>query len=219
MMSQHGKGVLRLCTQCNTGYHWLPPLLQSFHRKFPGVDVQIMVNATDHPIESLLEGQIDLAVVTSDVDDKRLVTAPLFEDEFVAVVAPTHPFAKRAYVEPADFAEEHLIVYKIERSNSFIFQRVLGPAGIEPDRVSQVPLTEAILELVKAGLGVSVMARWSIEPAIRAGTVKAVRITRRGTYRPWTAVTLKDRVEPKWQREFVSLLARQALPAKMEKAR
>ena len=136
MMSQHGKGVLRLCTQCNTGYHWLPPLLQSFHRKFPGVDVQIMVNATDHPIESLLEGQIDLAVVTSDVDDKRLVTAPLFEDEFVAVVAPTHPFAKRAYVEPADFAEEHLIVYKIERSNSFIFQRVLGPAGIEPDRVS-----------------------------------------------------------------------------------
>lgn len=219
MMSQHGKGVLRLCTQCNTGYHWLPPLLQSFHRKFPGVDVQIMVNATDHPIESLLEGQIDLAVVTSDVDDKRLVTAPLFEDEFVAVVAPTHPFAKRAYVEPADFAEEHLIVYKIERNNSFIFQRVLGPAGIEPDRVSQVPLTEAILELVKAGLGISVMARWAIEPAIRANTVKAVRITRRGTYRPWTAVTLKDRVEPKWQKEFIALLARQALPARLEKAR
>ena len=63
-MSQHGKGVLRLCTQCNTGYHWLPPLLQSFHRKFPGVDVQIVVNATDRPIEALLDGQIDLAVVT-----------------------------------------------------------------------------------------------------------------------------------------------------------
>ena len=72
LMSQNGKGVLRLCTQCNTGYHWLPPLLQSFHRKFPGVDVQIMVNATDRPIEALLEGQIDLAVVTSEVDDKRV---------------------------------------------------------------------------------------------------------------------------------------------------
>ena len=57
LMSQHGKGVLRLCTQCNTGYHWLPPLLQSFHRKFPGVDVQIMVNATDRPLEALLEGR------------------------------------------------------------------------------------------------------------------------------------------------------------------
>ena len=54
--------------------------------------------------------------------------------------------------------------------------------------MSQVPLTEAILELVKAGLGVSVMARWAIEPAIKTGAVRAVRITRRGVFRAWTAV-------------------------------
>ncbi len=85
--------------------------------------------------------------------------------------------------------------------------------------MSQVPLTEAILELVKAGLGVSVMARWAIEPAIKTGAVRAVRITRRGVFRAWTAVTLTDRVEPKWQKEFVALLSRQALPAKMERVR
>jgi LysR family transcriptional regulator for metE and metH len=219
LMSQNGKGVLRLCTQCNTGYHWLPPLLQSFHRKYPGIDVQIMVNATDRPIEALLEGQIDLAVVTSDVADARLTVSPLFEDELVAVVPPSHPFAKRTSVEPDDFAEEHVIMYKAERTNSSMFTRVFGPAAVEPARVSQVPLTEAILELVKAGLGISVMARWAIEPAIKAGIVRAVRITRRGVYRPWSVATLKDRVEPKWQKEFVALLARQALPAKLDRAR
>jgi len=219
LMSQNGKGVLRLCTQCNTGYHWLPPLLQSFHRKFPGIDVQIMVNATDRPIEALLEGQIDLALVTSDVDDKRLVRTALFEDELVTVVAPTHPFATRAYIDPEDFAEEHLIIYKADRHDSYTFNRILGPAGVEPARVSQVPLTEAILELVKAGLGISVIARWAIEPAIKSGSVNAVRIGRRGVYRAWTAVTLRDRVEPKWQKEFVTLLSRHALPAKMERVR
>ena len=219
LMSQHGKGVLRLCTQCNTGYHWLPPLLQSFHRKFPGVDVQIMVNATNRPIEALLEGQIDLAVVTSEVDDKRLVTTPLFEDELVAVVAPSHPFAKRSHVEPDDFADEHLIVYTADRNDSYAFRRILTPAGVEPARVSQVPLTEAILELVKAGLGISVMARWAIEPAIKTGTVRAVRISRRGVFREWTAVSLRDRVEPKWQKEFVALLSKQAMPAKLDRAR
>jgi LysR family transcriptional regulator for metE and metH len=215
LMSQNGKGVLRLCTQCNTGYHWLPPLLQAFHRKYPGVDVQIMVNATDRPIEALLDGQLDLAVVTSEVDDKRLQSVRLFEDELVAVVAPTHPFAKRTWIEPIDFAEEHLIIYTADRHDSYTFTRILAPAGVEPARVSQVPLTEAILELVKAGLGVSVMARWAIEPALKTGAVKAVRIGKRGVYRSWAAVTLRDRVEPKWQREFVTLLSRQALPAKV----
>ena len=215
LMSQNGKGVLRLCTQCNTGYHWLPPLLQAFHRKYPGVDVQIMVNATDRPIEALLEGQIDLAVVTSEVEDKRLTREPLFDDELVAVVAPTHPFAKRAMIQPEDFAEEHLIIYSADPQDSYTFMRILRPANVEPARVSQVPLTEAILELVKAGLGVSVMARWAIEPAIKMGAVKAIRIGKRGVFRSWAAMTLRDRVEPKWQREFVDLLSRQALPAKL----
>jgi LysR family transcriptional regulator for metE and metH len=215
LMSQDGKGVLRLCTQCNTGYHWLPPLLQSFHRKYPGVDVQIMVNATDRPIDALLEGQIDLAVVTSEIDDRRLATQPLFDDELVAVVSPTHPFASRAYIQPEDFAEEHLIIYSANPQDSYTFLRILRPANVEPARVSQVPLTEAILELVKAGLGVSVMARWAIEPSLKSGSVKAIRIGKRGVFRSWTAVTLKDRVEPKWQREFVNLLSRQALPAKL----
>lgn len=217
VMAQHGKGVLRLCTQCNTGYHWLPPLLQSFHRKYPGVDVRIAVEATRRPLEALLEGAIDLAVVTSSVSDKRLIATPLFDDELVAVVAPSHPFAKRASVDPQDFADEHLIIYSADRADSYTFSRILTPAGVEPARISQVPLTEAILELVKAGLGVSVMARWAVEPAIRSGEVRAVRVTRRGVFRSWTAVTLKDRAEPKWQREFIALLARRALPARLDR--
>jgi hypothetical protein len=32
-------------------------------------------------------------------------------------------------------------------------------------------------------------------------------------------VTLKDRTEPRWQKDFVALLSRQALPAKLERAR
>jgi LysR family transcriptional regulator for metE and metH len=151
------------------------------------------------------------------VNDKRLSATPLFEDELVAVVAPTHPFAKRSHVEAVDFAEEHLIIYTADRSDSYTFRRILSPAGVEPARVSQVPLTEAILELVKAGLGISVMARWAIEPAIKAGSVQAVRISKRGVFRPWSAVSLRDRAEPKWQKEFVALLARQALPAKLER--
>jgi LysR family transcriptional regulator for metE and metH len=219
VMGKNGKGVLRLCTQCNTGYHWLPPLLQVFRRKFPGVEVQIAAQATRRPIAALLEGEIDLAVVTSSVDDKRIVTVPLFEDELCAVVAPDHPFAARAFVEPRDFADQHLYVYTADRRDSYTFTRIFTPAGVEPARVYEVPLTEAILELVKAGLGVSVMARWAIAPALRAGEVRTVRITRSGVQRTWQAATLQDRPEPLWQREFVALLARQSLPARLARAR
>jgi LysR family transcriptional regulator for metE and metH len=218
-MADEGQGVLRLCTQCNTGYHWLPPLLETFHRKYPRVHVEIVVNATDRPFDALLEGAIDLAMATDEVTDPRLRTRPLFEDEWVAVVGPAHPLWKRAFLEPADLADQHLIIYRADRRGSFTFTRILAPAGVEPARVSQVPLTEAILELARAGLGVGVLARWAIEPAIKARTVRALPITRKGTFRTWTAVTLRDRPEPKWQREFVDMLAARALPVRLARAR
>jgi LysR family transcriptional regulator for metE and metH len=217
-MSAPGHGVLRLCTQCNTGYHWLPPLLEAFHRTYPAVDVQIVVSATDRPVEALLEGQIDLAFITDQSDDARLVIRPVFKDELVAVVPPSHPFARRAFIDPAELGGTHLLLYNLDRRDSDIYRYVLRPAGVEPARVSRVPLTEAILELIKAGQGIGVMARWAIEPALRSGAVRAVRIGRRGVFRDWRAATLRSRLEPKWQKDFVALMAAKALPAKATRA-
>jgi LysR family transcriptional regulator for metE and metH len=207
-MSDAGRGVLRLCAQCNTGYHWLPPLLETFNRKHPGVDVQINVAATEHPLDALRDGQIDLAVITDeDINDPRIVVRPLFADEIVALVAPDHRFAKRAWIAPEDFADEHLIIYKAPRKHSYTFTKILTPNGVEPARISWVPLTEAIVEMIKAGLGVGVLSAWAVEPAIRSGAVKGIRIGRRGVRRQWSAATLSSRPDPKWMGEFIRLLS------------
>jgi LysR family transcriptional regulator for metE and metH len=206
-MAAGTRGVLRLCTECNTGYHWLPPLLHEFHRGFPQVDVHIKVEATNRPLQALLDGEIDLAVITSTARDARIATEKIFEDELMAVVAPTHPFAARRFIEPSDFSTEHLILHRADRRESYTFSRILVPAGVEPARLSEVPLTEAILELIRANIGIGVMAGWAIDPARRSGAVAALRIGRNGVRRTWTAATLKDRPRPAWMIEFIKLLA------------
>lgn len=53
-------------------------------------------------------------------------------------------------------------------------------------------LTEAIIELVKAGLGITVMARWAIKPYVESGQLIALPLTEVGLYRTWYAVTLQE---------------------------
>src|SRR5215831_5079316 len=86
-------GLLRITTQCYTCYHWLPGLLKEYRLRHPHVDVQVDGDATHRPIKSLLEGSIDLAIVSDRVRDRRLVERPLFEDEMVAIMAPNHRLA------------------------------------------------------------------------------------------------------------------------------
>ena len=99
-------GVLRVCAQCNTGYHWLPPLVEVFRRRFPAIDVSLAVECTLRPLDALLEGRLEVAIVTQAVQHDQVRVRPLFEDEHAAIVAPDHPFAKRAFVRPEDFAAD-----------------------------------------------------------------------------------------------------------------
>src|SRR5262249_53113975 len=80
-------GIIRVCTQCNTGYHWLAPLLAVYGRRHPRVSVHVAADATDQPVEALLEGRVDLAILIDPREDPRLRLRPLFGDEMAAIVA------------------------------------------------------------------------------------------------------------------------------------
>ena len=207
-------GIVRVCAQCNTGYHWLPSLIEVFQRGYPDVDVSIALECTARPVQALLDGHLDVAIVTEPVRHPRLRTRALFEDEHAAIVTPDHPLATKRFVQPHDLADQRLLLYSSSPDDSFTIQKILRPAGVTPKRVSFVMLTEAILEMVRAGLGISVMQTWAIEPALRAGTVTAVPITRTGIHRQWSAVTLRDAARRPFIEAFIDLRATRAMPAR-----
>jgi LysR family transcriptional regulator, regulator for metE and metH len=213
-LARHGAGSIRVCAQCNTAYYWLPPLLARFERQHPAVEVRILPEVTTRPVEALFEGTLDVALLIDEVEDPRLRIEPLFGDEHVALVAATHRLANRSWIVPADLAGEHLVLYSTDPKDSFTLGHVLAPAGVTPARVSSVQLTEAIVEMVRAGLGVGVLPRWSVEPSLAGGAIRALRITRRGVVRRWSAAQLKAREEPPFVRDFLGLLKAQALPAR-----
>jgi LysR family transcriptional regulator for metE and metH len=200
------RGTLRLSTQCYTVYHWLPSRLKLFQKKFPGVEVQLVVDATPHPFEALLEERIDLAIAHDPIRNRKIVYTPLFRDEMVVVVPPGHPWAAKPFVAAEDFAEENLIIYP-PREESFVLQKLIVPAGVKPRGIRQVMLTEATVELVKAGMGVAVLMKWAVAPDLAAGTLRGVRLTRDGFYRQWSAAQLKSKSVPAYQQEFIRMLA------------
>jgi LysR family transcriptional regulator for metE and metH len=217
-MGREKAGVLRLTTECYTCYHWLPPLLMHYRRAFPRVEVRIDVDATHHPVEMLLAGKIDIGIVSTEINDRRLAVKPVFEDEVVLVASKRHRFAQQTHVKVTDLRDETLFVYP-PREESTVLQKVLLPAGVSPARVDEVMLTEAILELVKAGLGVSFLARWAVQPMVDAGAIVARPLTARGLHRVWSAAMPKDLASVDYVAAFVDLLQTHAPSARIDRPR
>jgi LysR family transcriptional regulator for metE and metH len=201
-------GVLRFATECHTCFYWLPPLLVAFRERFPSIELRIEVEATHNPVDRVLDGTIDLALMCTPVRDRRLATRPVFRDQVVVIASPRHLLAGRRRVALTDLHDETFFIFP-PRHESLFLNQVLLPAGAIPARVQEVKLTEAITELVKANLGISALARWGVEPLLTSGEVVALPIPEKGLQRQWSAVMVKHLANVAHVDEFITLLAKQ----------
>lgn len=196
---------IRIATECYTCYHWLPALLQRYSAEFPRVEVQVIADATDATLAALAGGVIDVAIAHSEVRDRRLTSQRLFKDEVVAIMAPQHRLARREFIDAADMQGEHVYLYS-DLEHSWVYQAILRPAGVAASQTTRVTLTEATIELVKAGLGIAFLARWAVQPHVRARTIRAVSYGRGGLHRTWRLVTRTRADSPEHLRAFAGFL-------------
>ena len=207
--SKKEESVLRLATQCYTCYSWLPSVLTRYGSVCPKVKVNIVLDATRRITPALLEGKLDVGITTAPIRDRRLCSEPLFEDELLVVMHPKHPLAAHAWIDPRDLSGENLITYDFPIEENAVLKRLFKPNDTLPTLISRVPLTEAIIDMVKAGLGVSVLARWAVALHLQAGTVYGKPITPSGVYRKWHIAMLRSASKQPHQVHFVRALRAQ----------
>ncbi len=188
-LHQGQAGTVRLSTHCYTGYHWLPAVIRAFRAEHPEADVRVVGDATHRALEALYNREIDVAITPEHPERASMLVRPVLRDEVRLILPAAHPLAKKAWLEPAEIAQEHLFLYTGGPEESSLCLDILRPAGVWPKRHTNIQLTEAIIELVKAGLGVAALAEWAVQPYLADGSIVAKRITRKGWHRTWNAIT------------------------------
>lgn len=210
------RGSLRIATECYTIYDWLPPLLRPFSRRHRNIDVRIVADATSDPIGALENGEIDLAIVT-EVNSRsdKVEARHLFTDELLLIVGKDHRLASKKFVRPGDLESERLLLYATPEESVF-YGKFLAAAGTRPADVMQMKLTEAILSMVRAGMGVTTAARWAMGSELSGGRLVGVQLGSGGYYRDWHAAFLapRDRALPLYITDFIDLVANSASPVK-----
>jgi LysR family transcriptional regulator for metE and metH len=127
-------------------------------------------------------------------------------DELVAVVGRRHPWAAARSVSPRAFANEQLFTDEEALSKDAPLGRLLAGSAIRPRKVSIVPMNGTVaLDLVRTGLGVTVMPRWTVAPLASRDRLALVRLGPRGLWLDWSVV-VRNEPSPPALATFVALL-------------
>ena len=204
-LGKWGSSRLRIGASTTACQYVLPAVLREFKESFPQCAISIEPGDTPEMIEALRAHRIDLAVNLEPRREEPLEFRPLFTDELVFVTSPLHPWARAGKVTRDEIPREHYILYG---KGSYTFRMVED--YFREDKVvlhSQLDLgnMEAIKELVKLGLGISIMAPWTVRKELSEKSLVALPLGRRKLKRRWGVLHWRGRRLSLAEETFVGL--------------
>ena len=192
-LSQWGQGRLRIGAGAMACQYILPPVLREFQKKFPECRLNINPGDTAELVNALGANEIDIAMTLEPANEPSLEFRPLFTDELVFLVDPKHPWASMGRVLRADIPRQKYILY-FRNSRTFeLIEDYFRAENMEIKSVVEMGSMSAIKELVKLGLGITILAPWIAQVELAKKTLLALPTGRRKLKRQWGLLFLKGR--------------------------
>lgn len=170
-------GKLALGLSGASMFSYLPPLLRDYRRAWPEVELELRNLTPDEQLAMLSEGRLDAGFVRRVAVPAGYVLEPVHAEPFVAALPLSHRLAKRKGIDLADLKGDAFVLFPNEGSGFHAEVMALcRTAGFIPEVVQTIAPMHAVIGLVGAGLGVSV-----VPASVRALAFSDVRyVTLRG---------------------------------------
>ncbi len=173
------RGHLALGASQTVGTYVMPSLIAQYHRSYPNISVQLLVQSTRRIAHKLVEGQLDVAIVGGEIPfdlQKSLKVLPFAEDEYVLVSAPGLAIESPSI---ADLLTLPFITLDPQSSTRQTIDRVLNRHGINPAELQvQLELSsiEAIKNAVQSGLGVAFLSVVAVGSDLEQGRLQKLSV-------------------------------------------
>ncbi len=141
-----------------------PRAIVRARQQFPTLQVNTREDFRSGLVQGVVEGVLDLAVVSLPVRDARIHVEPLLDEKLLLVVGRQHPLASKATVSISDLAEEPFILLGGSHNLTSQLHRFFGDVQINPKISHHCAQIRTLKALVAIGAGISILPNVAREP-------------------------------------------------------
>lgn len=149
-------GIIRVGTIASVTCHWMPQLIKGFQARYP--HVQFLFHQGDYSSiqEWIKTGAVDFGFLSPEAAT-GLETRVLKKGEMLAILPKQHPLADRSAVRLEELADDPFIL--LEEGHYSEPMEAFRAAGLNPRVQYTIHDDYAIMAMVEAGFGVSILAK------------------------------------------------------------
>jgi DNA-binding transcriptional LysR family regulator len=172
-------GSLRLATSHHIGLHRLPPVLSRFKSNFPAVHIDIDFMDSEQAYELIMQGRVELAVVTlAPRPESSVIARPVWEDPLDFMVAAGHPLTEQKRLNLAALADHPAVLPGLNTYTGQIVKSLFDKHQLHLHVSMATNYLETIRMLASVGLGWTVLPRSMVDKSLKRLDIKQAHIER-----------------------------------------
>lgn len=174
-LRDHSAGRLVIGANESTGLYLLRHI-QRYRRMFPKVQVQVRRSFSSRIPSEIVDGNLELGVISYQPRDDRLQSRVIFTDSLAFVVSPKHRLAKRSVVSLNELGEETFVAHNVVSPYRELVLRVFQEQGVRLKMDIEMPTIEMIRWMVEENQGVAFLPRMCVQQEIAEKRLVSVRV-------------------------------------------
>jgi len=105
------RGTIRFGVPAMMGSYYFPKILTEFKQKYPKIKIHLVDQGTVALEKKLLDSELDLALIRSDLENPQLRYTKLINEEVVAGMSSSHSLAAEKTISLAQFCQQPLVLF------------------------------------------------------------------------------------------------------------
>jgi len=148
----------------------------NYRRQYPKVKVQVRRALSSRIPAQLIDGDLELGVISWDPEDDRLESHEIYVDHLCFVVSPMHRFAQRESVSIRELGMETFIAHNVLSPYREVVLKAFQRSKVPLNMDVEMPTVETIRLMVARNEGVAFVPKMCVEQDIEQGLLREVRV-------------------------------------------
>src|ERR1019366_2508618 len=187
----------------------LAPVIAKCHEQHPNLQIYAREDFRHDLVRGVIEGELDLAVVTLPVKDHRLSIEPLLTEQLLLVVGKNHAFAGRAEISIDDLAAETFVTMGDSSTLAAQIHDFFGDHNFVPKIGYRCAQVTTLKLFVAMGLGISILPEVARLPDDR-NTLTYLHLTGTAPTREIAIIRHLQRYQSRGAEQFLTVLREHA---------
>jgi len=193
------------------GTYLMPSFIAAFREIYPLTSFHVIVSDSRDIVGKVLKHDLLLGIIGAKLTNNQIQYVPFMQDEMIAVAASS--LIKDGVIKLKDLKKIPMVLREEGSGTRYEVERILENKGVALDEISIAGIfgsTDAVKQAVKAGLGISIVSRFSVADELKHRILKEIRLEDVQMKRNFYTITHRKRILPLAYSAFLKFIRSEA---------